>query len=333
MINKTTNELHVFDEFIFDHSLLKWKEKNKSKSNSGFASVTIDTMGNMVGGESTRFIASSSLGVEPQTEFNVFGEIEGDHHYWDGISYEIKSELHRQNLINNLQHTEVIKHGGVKFQPLTRLYLWAFKKKYKNKPNRSIESFFVSLKHTKEQLEKIDDRLDNYKTLLRNAIDAGQKALEENLIKEIEIIGYESQLYALDYVKVVSEEQLVKFVSQTEKGLRLDWIKNFTRVLPQSALKKKVALDAHMIFDNYLILHYDVQNKSNAKTEKEKKVEKEKKKDPILFGVIKGSRKLYFIEDWIDELCDLQLKDIAKELGKAEMKKTELTNKININSL
>lgn len=325
MINKTTNELHVFDDFIIDHSLLKWKEKNKSKD--GYASFTVDALGNM-SGESTRFIGDNPTIIP--NDFNVFGRIEGDSNYWDGVSYNIKSELHRQQLTNNLLHEDMIRNGGVKFQPLTRFYLWAFKKKYKNKPNRTIESFFVSLKYNKEQLEKIDDRLDNYKKLLKNAIDAGQKALEEQLIKEIEIIGFESQLYALNYTKVVTEEQLVKFVKQTERGLRLDWIKNFTRVLPESVLKKKVEMDTHKIFDNWLILHYDEANKSNAKTEKEKKVEKEKKKDPILFGVIKGSRKLYFVDDWIDELCDLQLKDIAKELGASEMKKSELTKDIKV---
>jgi hypothetical protein len=41
-------------------------------------------------------------------------------------------------------------------------------------------------------------------------------------------------------------------------------------------------------------------------TEKQK-VEEEKKKDPILFGVIQNSRKLYFIGDWTDEFCDLTL--------------------------
>ena len=329
MINKTTNELHIFDDFIIDHSLLKWKEKNKSKSNDGFVSFTVNALGNTIG-EPTRFIDVSEGNGDVTRVFNVFGQIEGDAHYWDGVSYDIKSELHRQQLVNNLDHEMMIKSGGVKFQPITRLYLWAFKKKYKNTPNRSIASFFVSLKHTKEQLEKIDDRLENYNKLLKNAIDAGQKALEENLIKEIEIIGFESQLYALDYTKVVTEEQLVKFVKQTERGLRLDWIKNFTRVLPESVLKKKVELDTHKIFDNWLILHYDEANKSNAKTEKEKKVEKEKKKDPILFGVIKGSRKLYFVDDWLDEFCDLQLKDIVKSLGTGEMKKSEITHTIKI---
>lgn len=328
MLNKTTNELQVFDDFEIDRSLPKHKSEKKFSSN--IATFTVDSGGNLTGGESTRFMSDDGDSVNPPRDFNIAGIIEGDPHYWDGISYEIKSEIQRQQLINNLELQEEYRRGGVRFAPLTKLYLWAFSKKYKNKPTRSIESFFVSVKHTKEQLEKIDDRIENYKTLVTNAIAGGQKALEEKLLREIEIIGYESQLYGLGYTKVVTEEQLVKFVKMTERGLRLDWIKNFTRVLPDDVLKKKKELDAHKIFDNWLILHYDKENKHNDKTEKEKKIEKEKKKDPILFGVIKGSRKLYFIAEWIDEICDLQFKDIAKQLGVAEMKKSEITNKIKV---
>jgi len=42
--------------------------------------------------------------------------------------------------------------------------------------------------------------------------------------------------------------------------------------------------------------------------------EKERAKDPILFGVMRASRNLYFIGDWKDEQCDLQLSDIVEKL-------------------
>ena len=38
-----------------------------------------------------------------------------------------------------------------------------------------------------------------------------------------------------------------------------------------------------------------------------------KAKGPILFGVIAGSNKLYFIGDWIDEYCDLRFDDVVKQ--------------------
>lgn len=38
-------------------------------------------------------------------------------------------------------------------------------------------------------------------------------------------------------------------------------------------------------------------------------------KDPILFGVMEHSRKLYYIGDWKDEYCDLTLEDMFTSLG------------------
>ena len=36
------------------------------------------------------------------------------------------------------------------------------------------------------------------------------------------------------------------------------------------------------------------------------------KRDPILFGLINHSERLYYIADWEDELCDLTLDRIAE---------------------
>lgn len=38
------------------------------------------------------------------------------------------------------------------------------------------------------------------------------------------------------------------------------------------------------------------------------------KKDPILFGVIRNSDKLYYIADWVDEYCDLTLEKMFETL-------------------
>ena len=39
------------------------------------------------------------------------------------------------------------------------------------------------------------------------------------------------------------------------------------------------------------------------------------KKDPILFGVLENSKKLYYIGDWKDDYCTLTLEDMFNELG------------------
>ena len=83
----------------------------------------------------------------------------------------------------------------------------------------------------------------------------------------------------------------------------MNWIKNFTRLIPVDIQEEVSKLVQDEVFDNFVILHYDPNDTGEELTKKEI----ERKKDPIIFGVIKESRKLYFINDWIDEYCDLTL--------------------------
>ena len=82
---------------------------------------------------------------------------------------------------------------------------------------------------------------------------------------------------------------------------------------------KKIEADRLEVFDNYVVLHYDPDKKASDMTESEKKVAK----DPILFGVIFGSDRLYYIGDWIDpDFCDLVWSDIENIFsGKPEVLK------------
>lgn len=95
-------------------------------------------------------------------------------------------------------------------------------------------------------------------------------------------------------------------------GKRVDFFKEIIRVIPTRVVEDKLRADNLLVFDNYCVLYYDPSGRSYSRTEKE---EEEIKKDPILFGVISGSNKLYYISDWIDELCDLTLEQVVKNLG------------------
>ena len=70
-------------------------------------------------------------------------------------------------------------------------------------------------------------------------------------------------------------------------------------------------MTAYEVFDNYVVMHYDPQGKHKEETRKEEA----KRKDPILFGLIAGSRKLYYIADWVDEYCNLTLEKFVETLG------------------
>ena len=121
---------------------------------------------------------------------------------------------------------------------------------------------------------------------------------------------YEAFLYSEGYYHVVTEEQVVNFAKKSERGISLDYMKNFVRPIPDFVIEKIAEADKLEVFDNYVIMHYDPKGTGRQDTAKEEA----KKRDPIVFGVIAGSTKLYYITDWIDEYCDLTLEKFVDTL-------------------
>jgi len=219
-----------------------------------------------------------------------------------------------QDVINTGDKNKTgIKHIFLKIKSL-------FKYKKEKDVKMTPYEFFKSVKNSTEELEIIEERSSAYEKMLINAKETGQTALREKLEDSISLIRSESQLIATGYKTVITEQQVVDFYKKSEKGLRLDYIRNFTRVIPNEIIKKKSELDQHEIFDNYVVLHYDPNETAFSKT----KIEK----DPILFGVLKNSNKLYFVADWIDEVCDLTLEKLIDEYGEDAINKNDLDVKI-----
>ena len=164
----------------------------------------------------------------------------------------------------------------------------------------------------------IDEVLLKYNTVLKNAESNNQIAFIEKVKDYANILKYELLLCTSKFNKYLTEEDVVKFyniASKHEKyktALCLTYTKNFVKIIPDDVTKLRLEADELKVFDNYVIMHYDYSGKSVEET----KEEKEKKKDPILFGVINGSNKLYYIGDWIDQYCDLTMEVIIKTLGK-----------------
>jgi hypothetical protein len=174
-----------------------------------------------------------------------------------------------------------------------------------------IEQFFNSVRNSAEELEVVSHRLQGYLAAITQAKANGQTALAEQLEASAFGVRAETQLVALKKVKFIEEAQLVEFVKKAKKGLRLDWVANFTRVIPEAVVKAKRDADERHVFDNYVVLHFDPDKKAQAETA----AEREQRKDPILFGVIMGRRRLYFVADWVDEFCDLTFDQVADALG------------------
>ncbi len=175
--------------------------------------------------------------------------------------------------------------------------------------------FFAALKNSVEELEAIAGIAQEYEKAIQKAGCIGQKALVEKLAKGAEVARAEAQLLAIGEATYLTEDTVVEFVKKSEKGVRLDWLPNFLRPVPDDLVVKKLRCDELMIFDAYAIMHYDPQGKSWAETEAEREERKRRQRDPILFGLIRGSRRLYYLGDWEDDTCDLTLNELARVMG------------------
>lgn len=177
-------------------------------------------------------------------------------------------------------------------------------------------SFFDQIKNlSKDESIKYIDRIKPYMIALKQSNEMGQQALSDKLVSEIFKNKYESLLYAGGFYHKITEEQAVYFIKRAEKGIRIDYIKNFARPIPDEVQEKKRQADKLMVFDNYMVMHYDPELKSFKQTKEEEEAYRRRRMDPILFGVIYGSRDLYYIADWVDDYCDLTLDQFVDVAG------------------
>ena len=202
----------------------------------------------------------------------------------------------------------------------TKKYKEQKEEKKKLDPSEFFTEITSAFSYNEFDSDKYFKRIDGYIATINNARKLGQTALIEKLENEIELVKMESILYGSDKVKTITEEQVIQFYKKSKKGLRLDWIQNFARIIPNKIVKQKIKIDNLNVFDNYVILHYDPNETAFELTKKEKE-------DPILFGVIRGSRKLYYIADWKDKYCDLTLDTLIDEFGKKAINANDITVK------
>lgn len=210
-----------------------------------------------------------------------------------------------------------------------RFISWLYKKLTKSRSTREEElqkptklitvvEFFTQLSKSYKELTPIAEIGNYYEDAVVQANVMGQRALVEKFKDLMDTIRGEAHLIVMELKKYVTEKQVVEFYEKVgeDKNLKLTWIKNFNRIIPEDVYVVKKDLDERKIFDNYVVLHYDPENNGAELT----KEEIEKKKDPILFGVIKNSKKLYYIADWKDEYCDLTLEEMFNVLGEKVLK-------------
>lgn len=295
MIETVDNKkvLRIFERFEINTNLLKHVRKTLPKVEKIFLADEIEN--------SSKNAIGPTVQIDPDstTSFNnlifnssgvsgngtiVFGTPQIDENFGEKSNFSFSNFI--KKVINKIQNKK--KYDLIKLQQF-----------FQKIPLNNLESALPIIKY--------------YEDSITHAEKIGQVSLRERLLKNLNVVRAEITLIDNNLTKFVSEEQLVDLYQQSNlnQNLKLTWIKNFVKIIPTNVLEIKEKVDALEIFDNYVILHYDPNNDATSLTEDEVRL----KKDPIMFGVFKESRKLYYIADWIDEYCDLTLEKMFNILG------------------
>jgi hypothetical protein len=216
---------------------------------------------------------------------------------WDGIDFPVRTSF------RNKFH-EKTYHSYLKVR------------RFFSKKKQAPTEFFAELKENTDEFSNLEEHVKFIKDKMDILQRSGQIDTMLRFKEKLNLIESEIALRDGGFKHYVTEENIVKFVLKSVRGLKLDYILKFDRLIPEDVVATKDKAEELMIFDNYVILHYDPESAELLKNEVQAT---EEKKDPILFGLIEGSNKLYFIDDWIDEHCDLTFSKLIESIGQDDV--------------
>lgn len=316
MYNYEKTGLLIFDNFQVDFNLEKWQKRRYDPSQPGRQVPEIFPRINRSNG-ATVFSGNAFIPINPQSGITTREKPVGAQAEKESGPSLFDKIFNRKKIKKRKQEREMALKQANFFVETTPEDFH---------PEIPVEEFFKSVKNSAQELVLASDRFKNYQKSIEHLKRTGQVALLEHMESQLEIHRAETQCYAIGLRKVITEENLLSFATKSDRALKLDWVQNFTRSIPEKAVEVKMKADQNLIFDNYVVLHYDPDGNGSEKTE----AEKIKEKDPILFGVIAGSTKLYYIACWVDEYCDLTFEKMVEVLGEKAVNANDISVEIQV---
>lgn len=186
----------------------------------------------------------------------------------------------------------------------------------------SPQLYFTYVKKKFNILErmKLDSRIKKIELAFDEAVENGQSFLANKILEDLSREIRESIILAKGITTYIERDDLLKYKHKIKEGHISDTlIGGYTRVIPKPIADRVKTLRG--IFDDFVIFHY-FEKKIEEKLAKKQKMsesEKNKMRDPIIFGIIKETNRLYFIEDWIDDHCDLTFDEIVDVIGSSRI--------------
>lgn len=286
------NRLAIFVDFRTDWSLPKFKKaKVASKSlvhpadSQNYAINTVD-------------VQDSEDGADNMSE-PAFNNNNSRIFWADTVSNEVDRTRRRAHAGWLARSFSVLRSKFAKWQEKR-------KEARLRDPSEVMEEAHTAMVRLYARLDdKWKDRLDQFQLRLNAAKSMHQTQMVERLEALKDRAVAEAYIAMNGYTKFLTEEQAVRLILECKKGLTVCWVQEFARVVPESVCMAKLDADTKKLFDNYVVMHFDPRGQSTIKMPK----------DPILFGVLRCSNRLYFITDWTDDVCQFTLAEAEKLLN------------------
>lgn len=174
------------------------------------------------------------------------------------------------------------------------------------------ESF--SMAHDMIENNVISSDIGETAVKLKNLVEKckfnGQFALARRMENEYESILKEIVLVKNGLFKYMNEDDVIELLQKADFGIRIDFWNDYAEFTPDEVLEVKRKADALCVFDNWCVMHFDPEGTALKQMKAE-----EIARDPILFGMIMGSDRLYYVKDWVTPTDAVTVKKICEILG------------------
>lgn len=293
-------KLRVFEDFFIEEDLPKWKK----------IAVKLKDDGDRCVSDSFRSISNNGSIQDGRSDKELLSNAKFDRRHY------VDAQADRRSIIRTAGNSKKRSFFAGVFEKINALF------------DRGIpvESAFQGIKDsvaypTNEDLLAASKLVD---ALISRSNAAGQYEIANRIKGVQKCLEAEVVLVKNKMLRYLTEDQVIKFMLMSEKGIRMEYLRYYNDILPSQVAAQKIAADSLLVFDNYCVLYYDDDTKKfSLIKEAVSDRERERRRDPILFGLIKGSRKLYYITDWITEDDDLTLDKLQKVIGETAMDVSE----------
>ena len=158
--------------------------------------------------------------------------------------------------------------------------------------------------------DDIEKAAAQLKSLVEKTRANGQGTLAARLEDEHRAIIAETVLKKNGFHSYLTEKDAIELLQKSRAGIRIDFWNDYPDIVPESVLETKRKADALRVFDNWCVMHYDPDGSALRQMKDE-----EWRRDPILFGLVVGSDRLYFVSDWTTGTDDLTVDKVCRMLG------------------